>query len=870
MPNEVIGRVHQLARRSAAALTFADRDHIVIPDDDDDDDTDPDYAPDPTADEDDDDGIEYDDIAGVFDNDGDGGDDDANIAEYNEDNNHYPVVDVAMMGEPEPGGPEPEPEPEPKDVPAQENVNDADEAIEEQTAEHIAAMPEINDPVGNMADANDDGDLDDMLGDYDDNDDDNAEPPNADIADVPEGNDVDNRFGPRTGRYDLRPRRPRDYAHLHAILEQTVFTQLSMKRGLTEFGDAGVQAVLKELLQLHDRGVIEPKSAHVLSREEKRAALQYLMFLKKKRNGMIKGRGCADGRKQRAYTTKEEASSPTVAIEAVLLSCVIDADERRDVATVDLPGAFMQADMDEVVHMRMEGKIAELLVRINCQLYRKYITIEGKKKVLYVELRKALYGTLKAALLFWQLLSAQLTVWGFTPNPYDSCVMNKDINGKQCTVLWHVDDLKISHVDPKVVTSIIDMLEAEFGREAPLTKTRGKIHEYLGMTINFSEDGKVKFSMIDYVKNILDSLPEDMGGEAATPASKFLFEVNDDAEKLDSETGDFFHHNTAKLLFLCKRARPDTQTAVAFLCTRVQQPDVDDYKKLGRVMRYLRSTATMTLTLEAEDGTNVIKWWADASYAVHPDMKSHTGGAMSLGKGTIYGTSSKQKLNTKSSTEAELVGVNDVMPQVLWTRYFLEAQGWTVSDSVIYQDNQSAILLEKNGRASSGKRNCHVNIRYFFVTDRIATNEVSVEYCPTQRMLADFFTKPLQGSLFQTFRDLIMNYNPARDPSPDYRSAVLEIEESGVPSDDGWTVVQSKTTTKAVIKTKSIVGADTKGRQQNEMVPTKANKRSTALMSYADSVKGMNSGCSVTANDGSCKCSCQQRNCSGRGSKSNV
>ena len=200
--------------------------------------------------------------------------------------------------------------------------------------------------------------------------------------------------------------------------------------------------------------------------------------------------------------------------------------------------------------------------------------------MLYVELRKALYGTLKAALLFWQLLSAQLAVWGFAPNPYDACVMNKDdINGKQqCTVLWHVDDLKISHVDPEVVTSIIDQLEAEFGKEAPLTKIRGKVHEYLGMTIDFSEDGKVKFSMIDYVKNMLDSLPADMDGEAATPASKFLFEVNEDAEKLDSETGDFFHHNTAKLLFLCKRARPDTQTAVAFLCTRVQQSDVDDYK----------------------------------------------------------------------------------------------------------------------------------------------------------------------------------------------------------------------------------------------------------------------------------------------------
>jgi hypothetical protein len=100
---------------------------------------------------------------------------------------------------------------------------------------------------------------------------------------------------------------------------------------------------------------------------------------------------------------------------------------------------------------------------------------------------------------------------------------------------------------------------------------------------------------------------------------------------LDKAQADMFHHNVAKLLFLCKRARPDIQTAVAFLCTRVKGPDTDDYKKLARVIKYLRGTANMPLILEAEN-KNVMKWWVDASFAVHPDMKSHTGGAMSLGR----------------------------------------------------------------------------------------------------------------------------------------------------------------------------------------------------------------------------------------------
>ena len=137
--------------------------------------------------------------------------------------------------------------------------------------------------------------------------------------------------------------------------------------------------------------------------------------------------------------------------------------------------------------------------------------------------------------------------------------------------------------------------------------------------------------------------------------------------KLSDELGNLYHHNVDKLIFLCKRARPDVQTAVAFLCTRVKARDVDDYKKLGQVIQYLQGSMCMPpLTLEADD-MSVNKWWADASFAVHPDMKSHTGGMMTLGKGAIYGTSTRQKIKTKSSTEAELVGLNNVMPQVtLW------------------------------------------------------------------------------------------------------------------------------------------------------------------------------------------------------------
>ena len=283
-----------------------------------------------------------------------------------------------------------------------------------------------------------------------------------------------------------------------------------------------------------------------------------------------------------------------------MLSCTIDAKEGRDVGIVDIPIVFMQVDMDDTVHMKLEGKMAELLVKIDPKLYRPHVVItENGKTALYVELKKALYGTLKALLLFWKRLSSQLIKWDFELNPYDTCVATKMIKGNQCTILWHVDDLKISHVDADVV---IGLLESEFGKEAPLTKSRGKVHEYLGMIIDYSVPGKIMFTMIDYIKSMLSELPKDMDGTAPTPAASHLFEVDESATKLDEDVSIMYHHNTARLLFLCKRARPDTQTAVAFLSTRVKSPDNNDYyKKLGRTLKYLGGTLYMSLILEADD-----------------------------------------------------------------------------------------------------------------------------------------------------------------------------------------------------------------------------------------------------------------------------
>ena len=182
-------------------------------------------------------------------------------------------------------------------------------------------------------------------------------------------------------------------------------------------------------------------------------------------------------------------------------------------------------------------------------------------------------------------------------------------------------------------------------------------------------------------------------------------------------------------------------------------------RKLEHLVEYFKSTTDMPLVLGA-DSSGILRWFVDASFAVHPNVRGHTGGGLTMGRGFPIITSTKQKLNTRSSTESELVGVDDMMPSILWTRQFLKSQGYKVNDNVIFQDNKSTMLLERNGKSSSSKRTKHINVRYFFITDRISKGEVRVEWCPTKDMIADFMSKPLQGHLFKKFRDLIMGVTP--------------------------------------------------------------------------------------------------------------
>ena len=538
----------------------------------------------------------------------------------------------------------------------------------------------------------------------------------------------------------------------------------SLKKGIKQFGEKGRKSALKEMKQLHDRECFKPIKKESMSKTERKRALESLIFLTEKRDGTIKARHCANGSTQREYMSREDVSSPTVSTEATILTAVIEAEEGRDVATCDIPNAFIQTEMSEVDNEgnRTIMKIRGVLVDILCEMdpkYVEFVVTEGAQKVLYVHITKAIYGLLVSAMLFYKKLVNDLTKYGFEVNPYDPCVANKMVNGKQLTVSWHVDDLKCSHMDPNVVSDFMKWINDTYGAIGEVKVTRGKLHEYLGMKLDYIMKGQVSIDMVEHIKSMVESFPQEYLSKmkrVASPWNENLFKVNESSPSLPKEMAEQFHTTTAQGLFVCKRARPDIAPAIAYLKTRVKEPNYDDWMKLVRMMKFLQQTVNDRLTLRS-DGSRVAKWHVDAAFAVHADLKSHTGGTLTMGKGAITSICRKQGSNTRSSTTSELVAADDVIGSMLWTSRFMEAQGYKLEDNVLYQDNQSAILLESNGRRSAGKRSRHLDIRLFFITDQKEKGNISIKYCPTDQMTADYMTKPLHGAKFKKFRQEIMN-----------------------------------------------------------------------------------------------------------------
>ena len=263
--------------------------------------------------------------------------------------------------------------------------------------------------------------------------------------------------------------------------------------------------------------------------------------------------------------------------------------------------------------------------------------------------------------------------------------------------------------------------------------------------------------MRGYIEKLLEDWTDYLhGAEVHTPAANTLFEVRPDTPPLSEADREFFHSTTAMILYLASRVRPDLLLVVSFLTTRVTCADEDDFRKLVRAIRYISETRYLSLILKPDELKEFITF-IDASYGPHTDGKSHTGIIQTFGSAFLTARSVKQHIVTKSSAEAELVGLSDLAGDSIAMNELLEFLTLKQGPATIMQDNQATITMATKGKSTSN-RSKHISIRYFWLTDRIAQGEVKLQHCPTKDMVADILTKPLQGEQFFRLRAKLLGH----------------------------------------------------------------------------------------------------------------
>ena len=275
-----------------------------------------------------------------------------------------------------------------------------------------------------------------------------------------------------------------------------------------------------------------------------------------------------------------------------------------------------------------------------------------------------MYGTLTAPLLWYTLFSKTLLDKDFEINPYNNCVANKIMNGHQFTICWYVDGIKFSHKDKSVVHKKFDKMEIVHGNK----------QTYFGIELQIV-DKKVNMSMKQYLQDCIEDFPKEITNLAKMPATKSLTRLSEVPEPLDDHKRKIFHSILQKLLHVAKQARLDLQVAIGFLCTRARNPNKDDWRKLKYVLQYIHGTIDLKriLSIDSFIDMNIL---VDASHACHDNMRGQTGGCISMGYGVLQARSSKQNLNSKSSTETELIGNSNYLTYALWYMYFFHAQGY--------------------------------------------------------------------------------------------------------------------------------------------------------------------------------------------------
>eukprot|EP01036_Dinobryon_divergens_P034190 gene34190-44172_t len=519
-------------------------------------------------------------------------------------------------------------------------------------------------------------------------------------------------------------------------------------------------SMLAEITQQVQMDVWEVCKKQHLSLDAVKRIIPCSLFLKEKllpdgSFDKLKARLVAGGHRQDT-SLYDDVSSPTVNLTTLYTILAIAAHEGHNLTAIDIKGAYLNASLKTVeVHMRIPPYLARLFVPVYMQLQNRdisdYLEKDGS---LIVKIKKALYGLVESARLWYDHLCATLLSIGYKVSQFDRGLFFKDTDTGKSLICLHVDDVLQSTNSNALNEELIKHLRTTY-KDINI-QTGDKIF-YLGLQLDVnSRQRSIEISQPGYVADLLKEFPVDK--VSVSPAADNLFDTSSEGQPVDTTA---YASKLMKLSYLAKRTRPDILLAVSFLAMRMKNPNHYDSSKLQRIYEYLAKTQDYTFTLKPSSFR--ILAWVDASYAVHTDGRSHTGILIGFGghRGLVYFRSSVQRLVSDSSTYAELIAQHDGAHTIQWLSFLMQELGYSVSGDqvpIMYQDNRSAIQLAERGPGVVS-RSRHFQVRYFYVKELVDNNSIKLAHVPTEQMHADFMTKPNQGKLFRVRVYFLLGYD---------------------------------------------------------------------------------------------------------------
>ena len=437
--------------------------------------------------------------------------------------------------------------------------------------------------------------------------------------------------------------------------------------------------------------------------------------------------GC--GYSQKYGIDYDEIYSPVIRFESI--RCILSLAVQHDLSVhaMDVSSAFLNSTLSEELYMSQP----------------EHFHVKGKED--YVcKLNKAIYGLKQSSKCWNTSFSSTLLELNFKQSVNDSCVYTYFSNDVICIIGLYVDDLVIACNSAKFLSEIKNKLQSSYKM-----KDLGEIKQFLGVSIKRKDD-KIFIDQSKFTQNLLEKFDFINSKSIATPVdiSQKLSPTKENDVKFDKEK---YQSAVGALLFLSTRTRPDISFAVSNVAKYASNPSIRHWQAIKRIFRYLNGTLNYGILYSKQNSE--CYGYSDADFAGDvSDRKSTSGYCFMFGGATVSWKSAKQQCVSLSTTESELVALSTATQEAIWLKKLLhDFHAGSDRPMLLYEDNQSALCLAKSSKGHGRAK--HVDVKYFFVRDMIQSNKIVVEYCPTDNMLADIFTKGIPSERFVRLRTLL-------------------------------------------------------------------------------------------------------------------